>query len=158
MRRPYPQEFVRRRTARTWRKSCPSARSTSSQTVRSSLSAPKRSRCAEVLFLPKIYELPNAKKLPDSDIFTVGVKRFRYAQVLCQQAFSQRNPRHLVPEQHGMRRLHPLVFGRQCRVVKRNMFPEAIVTASAPSATNVKVVTPQTTSSSLSAPNTSATT
>ena len=32
----------------------------------------------------------------------------------------ERVPRHLVPGQHGMRRLHPQVFVRQCRDVKRH--------------------------------------
>ena len=34
--------------------------------------------------------------------------------------FSQRNPRHLFPEQHGMRRLHPQEFVRQFCVVERH--------------------------------------
>ena len=38
------------------------------------------------------------------------------------QACSQRIPRHLVPEQHGMRRLHPHVCVRRCRVVKRHEY------------------------------------
>ena len=60
-----------------------------SETVRSSLSTPKPFRCAEVLFLPKTHELPDAYELSDSNILTVGVKRFRYAEVLCQPAFGQ---------------------------------------------------------------------
>ena len=119
------------------------------QTVRSSLSAPKCFRCAEVLFLPKAYELPDGRELPDSNIFTVGVKRFRYAEVLCQPAFSQRIPRHFVPEQPGMRRVHPHVCVRQCRLISgTNVVLEVYErttkerTASAPSAMKFKAVAP----------------
>ena len=55
-------------------------------------------------------------QLPDGNIDTVGVKRFRHAEVL----FSQRNPRRLFPKQHGTRRLHPQEFVRQCCVVERH--------------------------------------
>ena len=37
---------------------------------------------------------------PDVNMFTVGVKRFRHAEVLFQTSFSQRYPRHSFPEQH----------------------------------------------------------
>ena len=48
--------------------------------MRSSLSAPKRFFCAKVGFLPMTNELPN-------NIITVGVKRFRHADVLFQPSF-----------------------------------------------------------------------
>ena len=38
------------------------------------------------------------------------------------QSFSQQNSRHLFPERHGMRRLHPTEFVCRCRVVKRHKY------------------------------------
>ena len=65
---------------------------------------------------------------PDGHLVTASAERFRCAEVLywpktccSDQAISQRNPCHLVPEQHGMRRLHPQDFVRHviyCQVAR----------------------------------------
>ena len=127
----------------------------------------KRFRGAEVLILTMACELP------DGNMLTIGAvhlralsrpcMRTRTPMSWCQaatsslsrwkccssQAFSQRIPRHLVPEQPGMRRVHPQVCVRQCRVLKRHEYdPEGYErttkerAASTPSAMKIKAVVP----------------
>ena len=66
---------------------------------------------------------------PDVNMFTVGVKRFRHAEVLFQTSFSQRYPRHSFPEQHVRdvdirKKLHA-----ECRVVDGTAMFQQVVNA-----------------------------
>ena len=72
----------------------------------------RRFYCAEV------FSSPSAHVLRDGDNIAVGVERSCHAEVLFQQFSACEIPRGPVPEQHGVRRLHPQKAVRHNRAVK----------------------------------------